>query len=113
MSRPLKVLIIGDGDAGKTSLRSRYLTDQFKPAYRATIGADFVSKTIEVSVKVTLSIWDTAGQERFRSLGTAFYRGADAVIIAFDITNKGALARTLSWYRDFCSMGDLSDESDF
>ncbi|MCO5599929.1 hypothetical protein L7F22_054036 [Adiantum nelumboides] len=194
MSRPLKVLIIGDGDAGKTSLRSRYLTDQFKPAYRATIGADFVSKTIEVSVpvpresrrrrrlstasssdschsncevddqteqqqqqaeagsssqppkgktkadqqkrpplqhsntsglaaataakhqekvRVTLSIWDTAGQERFRSLGTAFYRGADAVIIAFDVTNKGALARTLSWYRDFCSMGDLSDESDF
>ena len=52
MSRPIKIVIIGDGDAGKTSLRSRYLSNQFKPAYRATIGADFVSKTIEVSVPV-------------------------------------------------------------
>lgn len=130
---------MGDGDAGKTSLRARYLTNHFQPAYRATIGTDFIARTVEVEVplpskdnirlqpcanptshdasamnkqrtqkmRITLSIWDTAGQERFKSLGTAFYRGADAVIIAFDVTKKGALERTMSWFRDFCAMGDL------
>ena len=135
MSRTLKVVIIGDGSVGKTSLRSRYLQDSFQKAYISTIGADFIAKTIEVSVpipvysssgavpseegvaklreekvRVNLSIWDTAGQERFKSLGSAFYRGSDAVIVAFDLSAKGSLARTVNWYNDFCRLGDVGLE---
>ncbi|PWN93096.1 hypothetical protein FA10DRAFT_225727, partial [Acaromyces ingoldii] len=101
-ARTVKVVLIGDGNAGKTSLRSRLLFRAFQPSYRATIGADFVSKTFYVPRSaVQLSIWDTAGQERFRSLGAAFYRGADAVVLAFDVSDRASLERTLTWYDEF------------
>ncbi|SNX85183.1 related to YPT7 - GTP-binding protein of the RAB family [Melanopsichium pennsylvanicum] len=106
--RAIKVVLIGDGNAGKTSIRNRFLTDTFYPSYRATIGADFITKTVPVDPlnpdgeKATLQIWDTAGQERFQSLGSAFYRGADAVILAFDVTKgEEALERVEAWFRVF------------
>ncbi len=60
--------------------------------YKPTIGADFHSKKIEIDLgdevkTVTLQIWDTAGQERYQSLGVAFYRGAEACVLVYDITN--------------------------
>ncbi|KAJ9473984.1 GTP-binding protein [Pseudozyma hubeiensis] len=93
--RTLKIVLIGDAGSGKTSIRHRFLSNNFFPSYRATIGADFITKTLPVDPlqpegeKATLQIWDTAGQERFQSLGSAFYRGADAVIIAFDASEGG------------------------
>lgn len=106
--RTLKIVLIGDGGCGKTSIRNHFLSNTFFPSYRATIGADFITKTLPIDPskpegeKATLQIWDTAGQERFQSLGSAFYRGADAVIIAFDVT-KGdqALERVKMWYNAF------------
>ncbi|SJX64057.1 related to YPT7-GTP-binding protein of the RAB family [Sporisorium reilianum f. sp. reilianum] len=106
--RTIKVVLIGDGGSGKTSIRNRFLTRTFFPSYRATIGADFVTRTLPLDpahpdgAKATLQIWDTAGQERFQSLGSAFYRGADAVVIAFD-ASKGAeaLERVKGWYEAF------------
>ncbi|KAF9033977.1 hypothetical protein BDZ89DRAFT_538474 [Hymenopellis radicata] len=80
----IKVVVIGASGVGKTSLRSQYITSRFSTGYRATIGADFISKTITVpgaeEEEVVLQIWDTAGQERFSSLSTAFFRRADAVL---------------------------------
>ncbi|GAU19702.1 hypothetical protein TSUD_78270 [Trifolium subterraneum] len=70
----LKVIVLGD---------SGYVYKKFSQQYKATIGADFVTKEILVDDKlVTLQIWDTAGQERFHSLGAAFYRGADCCVLA-------------------------------
>ena len=78
----LKVIILGDTGVGKSSLMGRYVNDKFDTRYKATIGADFLTKEVEVEgTKVTLQIWDTAGQERFQSLGSAFYRGADACML--------------------------------
>lgn len=85
--RPLKIVIIGPESVGKTSLRQTYFTNRFQHNYKATIGADFEAKVVEHQAsgrKVLLSVWDTAGQERFRALGSAFYRGADAVVVCFD-----------------------------
>ncbi|KAN0061156.1 hypothetical protein ACQY0O_006891 [Thecaphora frezii] len=96
--RSIKVVLVGDGGCGKTSLRNQFLSGKFSPNYRATIGADFITKSLPVyehepdGERVTLQIWDTAGQERFQSLGSAFYRGADAVIIAFDLTQADPTA---------------------
>ncbi|GAC74146.1 ras-related GTPase [Moesziomyces antarcticus T-34] len=107
--RAIKVVLIGDGGCGKTSMRNRFLTNSFFPSYRATIGADFITKTLPIDAanpdgeKATLQIWDTAGQERFQSLGSAFYRGADAVIIALDATKDPdeTMQRVKAWYEAF------------
>ncbi|KZP07467.1 ras-domain-containing protein, partial [Athelia psychrophila] len=84
LSDPLtiKLVIVGDSGCGKTSLRGQYIAGRFSTGYRATIGADFITKSLpnpldpENRTGVVLQIWDTAGQERFSSLSSAFFRGA-------------------------------------
>ena len=85
----IKVVILGNSNVGKTSLMSRYIDNEFKGFYKATIGADFSTKTINFSDRtVTLQIWDTAGQERFQSLGISFYRNSDACVLVFDLSSQ-------------------------
>ncbi|ELR23442.1 Ras subfamily protein [Acanthamoeba castellanii str. Neff] len=85
----LKVVLIGNSGVGKTSLMQQYVNKSFSLHYKTTIGADFLMKDLFVEDRaVLLQIWDTAGQETFRSLGSAFYRGADACMLVFDVTNK-------------------------
>lgn len=93
---------------GKTSLMNRYSTGKFTGQYKATIGADFLSKDNVVLSDlfgtrqlVTLQIWDTAGQERFQSLGVGFYRGADACLLVYDITDPSSLDHLDHWRREF------------
>ncbi len=93
---------------GKTSLMNRYSTGKFTGQYKATIGADFLSKEIVVTMPLTgerklcvLQIWDTAGQERFQSLGQGFYRGADACILVYDTTDPESLDNLDHWRTDF------------
>ncbi|KAE8706833.1 Ras-related protein Rab7 [Hibiscus syriacus] len=82
----LKVIVLGDSGVGKTSLMNQYIYNKFNQQYKATIGADFVTKELQIDDKlVTLQIWDTAGQERFQSLVSAFYRGTDCCVIVFDV----------------------------
>ena len=65
-----------------------FVDTKFTQSYKATVGADFTEKEISVDGKIVhLEIWDTAGQERFRSLGGAFYRGADCCVLVYDITS--------------------------
>ena len=69
----LKVIILGDSGVGKTSLMNQYVNKKFANQYKATIGANFLTKEVTVDERVvTMIIWDTAGQERFQSLGVAF-----------------------------------------
>ncbi|KAJ7835297.1 P-loop containing nucleoside triphosphate hydrolase protein [Mycena leptocephala] len=81
----LKVIILGDSGVGKTSLMNQYVNKRFSNQYKATIGADFLTKEVMVDDRlVTMQLWDTAGQERFQSLGVAFYRGADCCVLVYD-----------------------------
>lgn len=67
----------------------RFTDDNFNESHLATIGVDFKFRILDVDGKVVkLQIWDTAGQERFRTITSAYYKGADAVIMVYDITNK-------------------------
>jgi len=98
----LKVIILGDSGVGKTSLMNQYVHKRFSNQYKATIGADFLTKEIMIDDKlVTLQIWDTAGQERFQSLGVAFYRGADSCVLVHDITDAKSFDNLESWMDEF------------
>jgi len=98
----LKVIILGDSGVGKTSLMNQYVHKRFSNQYKATIGADFLTKEVMIEDKlVTLQIWDTAGQERFQSLGVAFYRGADSCVLVYDITDAKSFENLESWMDEF------------
>lgn len=98
----LKVILLGDSGVGKTSLMNKYVTTKFSNVYKATIGADFLTKQITIDGKtVTIQIWDTAGQERYESLGNAFYRGADACVLTFDVNNLESFQRLQWWQEKF------------
>lgn len=111
----LKVIILGDSGVGKTSLMQQFVNSKFSHQYKATIGADFLTKEITVDNKklVTLQIWDTAGQERFQSLGVAFYRGADCCVLCFDVTNEKSLNNLTSWKDEFLVQSNVSNPQDF
>jgi len=132
----LKIVVIGDSGVGKTSLLHRFDVDTFTGQYKATIGADFCSKHVTLDIypeeteeqqqgletdknpsiqrtrECTLQLWDTAGQERFQSLGTSFYRGADACILVYDVHDGMTFQHVDKWRRDFLKQVGLDDEID-
>jgi len=110
----LKIIILGDSGVGKTSLMYQYVNKKFSNQYKATIGADFLTKEVMVDEKlVTLQIWDTAGQERFQSLGVAFYRGADACVLVFDVNVAKTFENLNSWREEFLIQAGPRDPENF
>lgn len=110
----LKVIILGDSGVGKTSLMNQYVNKKFSNQYKATIGADFLTKEVAVDDRlVTMQIWDTAGQERFQSLGVAFYRGADCCVLVFDVNNLQSFKSLDSWRDEFLIQASPRDPDSF
>ncbi|KAG7322515.1 hypothetical protein KOW79_013861 [Hemibagrus wyckioides] len=93
-----KLLIIGNSSVGKTSFLFRYADDSFTSAFVSTVGIDFKVKTVYKNDKrIKLQIWDTAGQERYRTITTAYYRGAMGFILMYDITNEESFGAVQDW----------------
>ncbi|XP_070562474.1 ras-related protein Rab-3 isoform X1 [Ptychodera flava] len=93
-----KLLIIGNSSVGKTSFLFRYADDSFTSAFVSTVGIDFKVKTVFRNDKrVKLQIWDTAGQERYRTITTAYYRGAMGFILMYDVTNEESFQAVQDW----------------
>ncbi|OEJ85408.1 GTP-binding protein YPT7 [Hanseniaspora osmophila] len=137
----LKVIILGDSGVGKTSLMQRYVNGKYSQQYKATIGADFLTKEVILeedeesgnqgagnfasatagdsnNVKsnkktATLQVWDTAGQERFQSLGVAFYRGADCCVLVYDVTNQKSFEHLANWRDEFLLHANISSPETF
>ncbi|CAH1758256.1 24004_t:CDS:2 [Entrophospora sp. SA101] len=110
----LKVIILGDSGVGKTSLMNQYVNKKFTNQYKATIGADFLTKEVLVDdCLVTMQIWDTAGQERFQSLGVAFYRGADCCVLVYDVNNSKSFETLDSWRDEFLIQASPRDPENF
>lgn len=111
----LKVIILGDSGVGKTSLMHRYVNDKYSQQYKATIGADFLTKEVNVDDNkiATMQVWDTAGQERFQSLGVAFYRGADCCVLVYDVTNIKSFEHIKSWRDEFLVHANVSSPETF
>ena len=96
-----KILILGDAGVGKSCLLLRYTDNTYKDGFISTIGVDFKLKQLEVDGKqVRLKIWDTAGQERFRTITSSYYRGADGIILVYDVTDVNALEGVRQWLNE-------------
>lgn len=95
-----KLLLIGDSGVGKTCLIIRFAEDNFNSTYISTIGIDFKIRTVEIDgKKIKLQVWDTAGQERFKTITTAYYRGAMGIILVYDITDEKSYENIQSWMK--------------
>ncbi|KAI9774772.1 MAG: Rab GTPase ypt7 [Geoglossum umbratile] len=87
---------------------------KFSASYKATIGADFLTKEVSVDDRlVTMQLWDTAGQERFQSLGVAFYRGADCCVLVYDVNNSKSFDTLDSWRDEFLIQASPRDPESF
>ena len=87
-----------DQSVGKTSIISRFMYDKFDNSYQATIGIDFLSKTMYLEDRtVRLQLWDTAGQERFRSLIPSYIRDSSVAVVVYDVSSRSSFANTSRW----------------
>ena len=93
---------------GKTCLLLRYANDSFSPTFITTIGIDFKIKNIELDGKrIKLQIWDTAGQERFRTITTSYFRGAQGILLVYDVTDRGSFNSIRNWVNQIHQHADV------
>ncbi|XP_041459482.1 ras-related protein Rab-8B-like [Lytechinus variegatus] len=96
-----KIIVIGDSCVGKTSFINMFCEHVFKDNHTGTIGMDLNKRIIDIDgKKIRLHVWDTAGQERFRTLTTAYYRGATGIIILYDVTRESSFDNVTKWLED-------------
>jgi len=98
----LKVVMMGDGAVGKTSLVLRYTQNTFSPEYKQSLGASFAVRDLEIQEQnVKLVIWDVAGQPSFRQVRRHYYSGAHGALLVFDVTEPRTFMTLQNWYNDF------------
>ena len=102
-----KLILIGDSYVGKSNILLKYLKNQFNENSKTTIGVEFGTKNIIINNKrIKIQIWDTAGQERYRSIISAYYKGAKGALIVYDITRKNTFDNIDKWITDLKLNGD-------
>ena len=90
------------------------MKNQFSLQYRATIGADFLTKLIQHEKEsIQLQLWDTAGTERYNSMGASFYRNSDLCVLVFDLTNEDSFKNVETWRNDFLKILEPPDGDKF
>lgn len=103
--RRFKIVLLGEGRVGKTSIVVRFVRGKYDPHAPSTLQASFLKKQLTVGDEpVTLNIWDTAGQERFHALGPIYYRDADGALLVYDITYADSLGRVKEWVKELRKM---------
>ena len=94
----IKIVLVGDSAVGKTNLIQKYLRDKYDSDTKATIGVDFFAKDIVMdNHKLKVQFFDTAGQEKYKSLCSTYYKNAEGVILAYDVTNRQSFDGVQSW----------------
>jgi len=101
----MKIVILGEGRVGKTSILLRYVRGEYNDKQASTLQASYLDKRVVAEgVTTSLSIWDTAGQERFHSLGPIYYRDADGALLVYDITDFESFAKVQKWVKELRSI---------
>ncbi|KAH8922622.1 ras-domain-containing protein [Atractiella rhizophila] len=105
---PFKLVLLGESAVGKSSLVLQFVKGQFDDYRESTIGAAFLTQTVEVAEGkvVKFEIWDTAGQERYKSLAPMYYRNANCAVVVYDITSPSSLTKAQSWIRELQRQAD-------
>mmetsp|Transcript_40593 Transcript_40593/g.72169 ORF Transcript_40593/g.72169 Transcript_40593/m.72169 type:complete len:207 (+) Transcript_40593:108-728(+) len=104
----IKLLMIGDSGVGKTCLLLRYANAAFSQTFITTIGIDFKIKNISLDGKrIKLQIWDTAGQERFRTITTSYFRGAQGILLVYDVTDRNSFNSIRNWVSQIQQHADV------
>lgn len=120
MSTPFKVVLLGEGCVGKTSLVLRYCQNTFNDKHLTTLQASFLKKRMNIQGRrIDLNIWDTAGQERFHALGPIYYRESQGAVLVYDITDEDSFSKVKDWVKELrkiigqdiclCICGNKSD----
>jgi len=105
MSKQFKVVLLGEGRVGKTSLVLRYTQNSFEEKTPSTVQASFQTKRLNLDGQsINLSVWDTAGQERFHALGPIYYRDANGALLVYDITDNDSFVRVQNWVKELRKM---------
>ena len=102
-SKSLKVILIGDGGAGKTSLANRFIHKTFSSIYKTTIGVDispFNTVSTEAQKPIRFVLWDMSGQTHFKRFRTRFYSGTSGAIVVYDISNASSYRNVQSWIKE-------------
>ncbi|XP_014245117.1 ras-related protein Rab-21 [Cimex lectularius] len=100
-----KVVLLGEGCVGKTSVVLRYVEDKFNDKHVTTLQATFLTKRLNIGGKrINLAIWDTAGQERFHALGPIYYRMSNGAILVYDITDEDSFQKVKNWVKELKKM---------
>lgn len=97
-----KVILIGESGVGKSSIMTKFITNEFKSAYQSTLGIEFKVKEmlIDNEIYARLRIWDTCGQERFRAITRQYFQNAQGVLLVFDLTSKDTVKKLNDWLND-------------
>ena len=102
-----KIVIVGDSGVGKTNLVKRFVQNSFNLNTQSTVGVEFFSNNYYVNDKlIRIEMWDTAGQERYKSITSAYYKGAIGALIVYDVTNISSFKNVDRWFyeiKDFAS----------
>merc|ERR1711973_374073 len=100
-----KVVLLGEGCVGKSSIVLRYVEDKFNSSHLSTMQAAFMMKKLQINdTRVNLAIWDTAGQERFHALGPIYYRDAQGAVLVYDITDEDSFQKVKVWVKELRRM---------
>jgi small GTP-binding protein len=103
----VKLLMVGDSAAGKSSLLQRFVDKDFSNSFITTIGIDFKVKYMNYgNTKKKVLIWDTAGQERFRTISRSYFRGSQGILLVFDVTNRKSFDNISNWVFDIKNTTD-------
>jgi Ras-related protein Rab-11A len=103
----IKLVVVGDSGVGKSNILSRFVQNEFNQDSKATVGVELSTKTFKVNDKVVkVHLWDTAGQERYKSITSAYYRGAKGAMIVYDITRPESFNNVDKWFNEIREYGD-------
>lgn len=101
-----KVVVVGDSGVGKTNLIKRFITNSFDKSTKATVGVEFMSKTFMINDEVfKVEVWDTAGQERYKSITSAYYKGASGALVVYDVTRDSSFHNVDRWIQELKEKG--------
>jgi Ras-related protein Rab-7A len=114
VSKTCKVIVLGNKGVGKTAVVHMFTSGEFRADFQATMGVDFSTAWIEIDGEsIELQIWDTAGEERHDALAPRYYRGAEACLLVFDISDMASFRNIDKWHRHFIDQGEIDEPETF